>query len=466
MQNFLPRLMQVRSGAKLEHAAWIRGSDHRGIRAFRVAHLDFQQIERSFRLCDVVDPGRSAALIRKRHFDQLEAGNGAQKFARSFRDFLAVQEMAGILVSDAKRKALQRRGEADFGEEFGYVFHLLLEGFGLHVFGSARTKKLRVLLERRTASCGVCENGVERLGEERRHVCAREIACDIAHSGMNGQRSAAELASGDDDLAAVGLEDANRRIVQFGETDLRDAAGKKCYSGAANTLGGKRFSETREKELVACAGHQTIGIGNAEQAKHAASSRQTLQAGALVEAGEAARNGDTRRIREKFAINEIAREPREKRAAVIFRDLAARGFDQLAVFDSRRTRALAGAAIEASVHVVHERVTERETPLIHKLHLANATARRIGFEAPQAIRRAMVQAEAAVDAAGVVVVTGLVGTVKAARDAGIVQSLFHAFKSLPRIGRDSRLRRDRRPFSHATSARNRRRPVPKLKCAA
>ena len=52
---------------------------------------------------------------------------------------------------------------------------------------------------------------------------------------------------------------------------------------------------------------------------------------------------------------------------------------------------------------------------VHKLHLANASARRIGFEAPQAISGAMIQAESAVDAAGVIFVTGFVRAVKAAR---------------------------------------------------
>ena len=89
-------------------------------------------------------------------------------------------------------------------------------------------------------------------------------------------------------------------------------------------------------------------------------------------------------------------------------DLRARHFDQLAVFDARRARRLARAAVEAAVDVRDEPLAQLQPPLVHQLHLANAPARRIGFLAPQAIRRAMIQAKPAVNAARIVRVFGLV----------------------------------------------------------
>ncbi len=98
---------------------------------------------------------------------------------------------------------------------------------------------------------------------------------------------------------------------------------------------------------------------------------------------------DAVRVGEQAAKHEIARHAREKRTPVILFDLRARRFHQLAVFDARGARGLAGAAIQALIDVLHEGFAERQPALVHQHHLADAPARRIGFEAPEFVRRAI-----------------------------------------------------------------------------
>ena len=84
---------------------------------------------------DVVDSGGAAADFRVRQFHKIEIGNGVQKRARSFANFLAVKKMAGILVGDADWKRFQSCGETDSGKEFGDVASSCRERAGLGVFG-------------------------------------------------------------------------------------------------------------------------------------------------------------------------------------------------------------------------------------------------------------------------------------------------------------------------------------------
>ena len=82
---------------------------------------------------------------------------------------------------------------------------------------------------------------------------------------MRGERSAAELSVGNDDLAAVGGQHANGGFVQGGEAHLRDASGEEGHARAARALRGKRLAETREEEFVLDWRHQAFAIGQAEQ---------------------------------------------------------------------------------------------------------------------------------------------------------------------------------------------------------
>ncbi len=131
------------------------------------------------------------------------------------------------------------------------------------------------------------------------------------------------------------------------------------------------------------------------------------------------------RVGEQAAEHKIARHAGEKWPPVILLDLRARRFHQLAVFDARGAGRLARAAIEALIDMLYEGIAERQAALVHQHDLADSSARRIGFEAPEFVRGAMIQTQAAVNAVRVVVIRGNVRAGKSApRFWG--GSLFHA----------------------------------------
>jgi hypothetical protein len=137
-------------------------------------------------------------------------------------------------------------------------------------------KQILVFLERRAAAGGVGDDGVEFAAEEDAHVDARQIASDVADSGVRRQRTAADLAGGHDDLAAVGGEHANRCFVQLRETDLCDAAGEKCNAGSFLAFCGERSPQLREEEGILDLRHQAVALGHAKQLQEADITRQSL----------------------------------------------------------------------------------------------------------------------------------------------------------------------------------------------
>lgn len=100
MEDLLASVVEFGAGAKLKDATGIRGDDCRGARGARVPHFLLEDFERGFRLRDVVNARRAAAVVGQRHFDKLDPGNRADQLSRSFADFLPVEEMAGILIRD------------------------------------------------------------------------------------------------------------------------------------------------------------------------------------------------------------------------------------------------------------------------------------------------------------------------------------------------------------------------------
>ena len=142
---------------------------------------------------------------------------------------------------------------------------------------------------------------------------------------------------------------------------------------------------------------------------------ERLQSGALVKVKKRAPVRAMRLgIREQAAKNEIARHAREKWPLVVLLDLRARRFHQLAVFHAGGARRLARAAIQALIDVLDEGIAQRQSALVDQNNLANSSARRIGFQAPQFVGGAMIQAQAAVNAVRVVFVRGNVRAGKSA----------------------------------------------------
>ena len=154
-----------------------------------------------------------------------------------------------------------------------------------------------------------------------------------------------------------------------------------------------------------------------------------MESESLIEAKDTRGCRDAVRIREQCSEHKVARDPVEERALVIAFDEGAGVFDELAVFDGGRAGGFAGAAVEAFIDMLDERIGDRcveagtdgsELPTVRRFwlldfgdlalrdmdHLMDAAARGIGFQVPEAIGGARVEAQAAVDAAGVVFVSG------------------------------------------------------------
>ena len=361
---------------------------------------------------DVIDSRGAAADFRVRQFHKIEIGDGAQQRARSFADFLSVKEVAGILISDAQGKRLQLGGETEGGEKFGDVASLCREGARLFVLGFFRRKEVVVFLEGGAATGGVGDDGVEIFGMERSEIFAREIARGIAHTGVRGESAAAKLRLGDDDFAAVGGEDADGGFIELTKSDIGDASGEEGDAGAARTRGGISPAKTAEEKIIVDARKEAFALRDAEKFEDADTAGDELQARALIDTEDASEVGDAMRIGEQVAEDEIARDASEPGPLVVALDARAGVLDELAVLDARRAGGFAGPAVEAFVDVIDEGIGDgvfalgiiRELALRDVDHLVDAAAWGIGFEIPEAVGGAGVEAEAAVDAAGVVLV--------------------------------------------------------------
>ncbi len=86
-------------------------------------HLAIEYGRRHLRVRDVVDAGRPAAEIGKRHFAKDKPRNRTQDLARSTADLLSVREMARVLVSHRSVHATHVGVRSGRGDELRYVFH-------------------------------------------------------------------------------------------------------------------------------------------------------------------------------------------------------------------------------------------------------------------------------------------------------------------------------------------------------
>ena len=161
MEDLLIGAVDGGSRTQLQEASGVGGCDDRGARGLRLYHFLGQQFKRRFRLRDVVDSGGAAADFRAGQFHKFESGDGAQKRARGFADFLTVEKMAGILIGDTQRKWFQFCGEAERGEKFGDVADFGGEFASPGKLRLVWRKEMIVFLEGGAASGGVGDDGVK-----------------------------------------------------------------------------------------------------------------------------------------------------------------------------------------------------------------------------------------------------------------------------------------------------------------
>ncbi len=196
------------SRPQLQEASGIGGCDDGRARGLSVLHFFRKQLERRFRLRDVVDSGGAAADFRARQFHKFESGDGTQKSPGGLADFLTVEKVAGILIGDAQGKRFQFCGEAERGEKFGDVADFSGEFTSRGELRLSGRKEMIVFLERGAASGGVGDDGVKVSAKEDGKIVSSEFASHIADAGVCGKRAAAKLPFGHDDFAAIGSKDA------------------------------------------------------------------------------------------------------------------------------------------------------------------------------------------------------------------------------------------------------------------
>ncbi len=167
------------------------------------------------------------------------------------------------------------------------------------------------------------------------------------------------------------------------------------------------------EKIVVDAREEPFAFGESEKFQDADAAGDGLQPGTLIEAQNARGVDDAMRFGEKMPENKVARGAGEPGAGIVAFDVRAGVLDEFSIFDAGGAGSFASAAVEAFVDVVDEGFGDGLLVQLDLDHLVNAAARRIGFEVPEAIGGAGVKAEAAVDAAGIVLVNGSL-----ARDSG------------------------------------------------
>ena len=253
------------------------------------------------------------------------------------------------------------------------------------VFGLLREKQVGVFLERRAATGGIRDDGVEILQPKSRQIPSRELASSPAESCVGGKRATAGLFEWHDDLTAIRSEHADGGFLQSGKSDIGNAAGKESNPCAPRSYRRKRRANTTKEKIIIDAREKAVPFGKAKKLENADAARDRLQAGPLVETEEAGRIFDKMGSRKEFLENEVPRRAREPGALVTALDAGTRMLDQSSVLHARRAGRLASAAVEAFVDVIDETIGDAGFPrqlaaeffLKNAEHLLDAASRRI-----------------------------------------------------------------------------------------
>lgn len=146
----------------LEHTTRIAGGHDGRPGAGDMVEFPLQKFVGHFGLDQVVNSRAAATPHRFGQRRQLQAGDFRQQFARLDGDFLPVAKMTGVMVGHARFRArIFRRAKVDLDEPFADVLHLLRP---LRRFGRVTRivpEKAVEMLEVRSATGGVGDDGVE-----------------------------------------------------------------------------------------------------------------------------------------------------------------------------------------------------------------------------------------------------------------------------------------------------------------
>ena len=385
-------------------------------------HLAFEELVGHLGLREVVDAGATAAPTALGQFHELHAGDGPEQRARLGGDFLAVAEVAGVVVGDHLRISDFRfpisdfavrlrvagfggwglgRINPDFAEPLVDVLHLRVPFVSARFIDEVAFEQLGVVLEVGAAAAGVGDDGVELGGRKLVNVPAGEALGEFPFAVVRVQGAAAVLLGRGDDFAAVAREHLDGVHVHIAEDEVLRAAGEHGDTVALRAargrdgldeVGGKRGLDVRRH------GFQ-FAEALRHQLHHAAVAHQPLQAELLVEAhGEA----------EDFQPVQVHEEPADAEGAdgVALRvvqhaaglGLGAGVLEQLGVVHARRAGGHAREAAEAEIHFVGEGLRRLKLAVGDGAHEGDAAARGVALELGGVVGRAGGQAEAAVHA--------------------------------------------------------------------
>jgi len=100
MRSAEVQAFRLRAVDDLEQAAGVAGGDDFRPGRADVLHLAFEELVGHLGLREVVDARAAAAPVALGQFHELHTGDGFQQRARLGGDFLAVAEVAGLVVGD------------------------------------------------------------------------------------------------------------------------------------------------------------------------------------------------------------------------------------------------------------------------------------------------------------------------------------------------------------------------------
>ena len=132
-------------------------------------------------------------------------------------------EVAGFVVGDGLFGCVEgvRRGDADLGEPFVDVLKLAVPQFGAVTVGIIVLQKLGVMLEVRTATSRVCNDGVKLLRRKLVELFASEfLGIFPIRRCVRGGGHPAKLFGRGDDFATVGSEHFYGVAVDIAEDDV------------------------------------------------------------------------------------------------------------------------------------------------------------------------------------------------------------------------------------------------------
>ena len=256
-------------------------------------------------------------------------------------------------------------------------------------------EEVAVLLEVRPAAGGVDHDGVDLGALEGLDDLAGEAEGLLLAPAVRRQRAAAALPRRDDDVAALGRQHADRRRVDVGEEGPLHAAGQQPDRPAAGT--GRRGVPRDPLDRAEPGRERLHGLQRPRQpGQEPAADQQIPQAGRLVQPQRPAGGPQAAGIGEE-GVDDPARCPVGQGTPVPALHLGARGLDQLVVLHAGGTRRHARHAAQALVEVPDRRVLQRIAlePLLHQV---DAAAGAVHLLAPQHVRGAGREAEAAVHA--------------------------------------------------------------------